>query len=107
MSLGKINSNFYEWKKSNTQNIAEKPGVYGLFENMKEEGLIYIGSSSDLRERFMHYWQTSFSDDPCKRSTKHYKREFTDSYEQRERELLEQYKSEHNGNLPKCNEKMP
>lgn len=104
--MGKISGDFYEWKESNVKKIAEKSGVYGLFESMKEESLIYIGSSSNLRERFIHYWETNFSEDPCKRTTKYYKREFTGSYEQREKELLEQYKSEHDGKLPKCNEKV-
>lgn len=104
--MGTLAGDFYEWKESNAKGIAEKAGVYGLYETMSEDGLIYIGSSSNLRERFTHYWNTNFSEDPCKQTTKYYKREFTDSYEEKEKELLEQYKDEHDGKLPKCNEKI-
>ncbi|MCW3985074.1 MAG: hypothetical protein NWE91_01500 [Candidatus Bathyarchaeota archaeon] len=104
--MGKINGDFYEWKESNAKKIPEKSGVYGLFESKTEESLIYIGSTSNLRERFTHYWETEFSEDPCKKTTKWYKREITNSYKEREKELLEQYKKEHDGKLPKCNEKI-
>ena len=103
--MGKIESAFYEWREDNVKYVPAKPGVYGLYESKNEEGLIYIGSSSNIRERFMHYWETNFSEDPCKRATKYYKREFTSSYEEKEKELLEQYKKEH-GKLPRCNEKI-
>ena len=105
--MGRISGDFYEWNENNVRNVPAQSGVYGLYESMNEEGLIYIGSSSDLRERFMHYWNTEFSEDPCKRSTRHYKRELTRDYERREKELLEQYQREHNGRLPRCNEKVP
>jgi hypothetical protein len=105
--MGKIDGNdFYEWKETNAKNIPEASGVYGLFESQTENSLIYIGSSSNLRERFTHYWETNFSEDPCKQTTKWYKREITNDYEKREKELLEQYKEEHDEKLPKCNEKV-
>ena len=103
--MGRISGDFYAWNESNAKAITEESGVYGLFESKTEESLIYIGSTSNLRERFTHYWQTGFSEDPCKKTTKWYKREITDSYKGRERELLEQYAKEHDSNLPKCNEK--
>lgn len=104
--MGRLSGDFYAWSENNAKGIAESSGVYGLYETTNEEGLIYIGSSSNLRERFTHYWDTNFPEDPCKRSTRHYKREFTSSYEARERELLEQYQREHNGRLPRCNERV-
>jgi len=104
--MGEINGDFYEWKESNAKKIPEKSGVYGFFKNKTEESLIYIGRTSNLRERFTHYWETKFSEDPCKKATKWYKREITNSYKEREKELLEQYTKEHDGKLPKCNEKI-
>ena len=107
VKMGTISEPFYEWNVKNAKNIPEEAGVYGLYEAMNDERLIYIGSSSNLRERFTQYWDTKFSEDQCKRSTRYYKREFTGSYESREKELLEQYKREHDGKLPKCNEVVP
>lgn len=103
--MGKIDSGFYDWKESNAKNIPAKSGVYGFFEKQTEDSLIYIGCSSNLRERFTGYWETDFADDPCKRTTKYYKREITANFKAREKELLEQYKDEHDGKLPRCNEK--
>ena len=105
--MGRIDGDFYEWNENNAKNVPAQPGVYGLYERRSEEGLIYIGSSSNLRERFTHYWNTGFAEDPCKRSTRYYKRELTSNYEAREKELLEQYRREHNGRLPRCNERVP
>lgn len=102
--MGEISGDFYEWSEHNAKNIPEKPGVYAFYDEQRV--LIYIGSSSNLRERFTHYWTTNFEEDPCKRDTKVYKREFTEDYKAREKELLEQYFREH-GRLPRCNEKKP
>ena len=106
-NMGIIDGSFYEWKENNVKNVPEQSGVYGLFESQSEETLIYIGSSSNIRERFLHYWNTGFEEDPCKRATRYYKRELTTNYLTREKELLEQYQREHNGRLPRCNERVP
>jgi excinuclease UvrABC nuclease subunit len=108
IEIGKIDDDhYYAWNEQNAKNSPDKAGVYGLFESEPEVGLIYIGSTSNIRERFTGYWNTNFSDDPCKRATKFYKREVTDDYKNRETELLEQYKREHNGKLPRCNQVVP
>jgi excinuclease UvrABC nuclease subunit len=101
--MGEISGKYYAWSEDDTKKIAEEPGVYAFYD---EDGvLIYIGSTSNLRERFRYYWTTNFEEDPCKRDTRKYKREFTSNYEAREKELLEQYEREH-GRLPRCNEKV-
>ena len=103
--MGKIDGyDFYHWLESNAKNTPEAGGVYGLFEAQSDDSLIYIGSASNMRERFTGYWDTNFSEDPCKSTTKFYKREVTTDYKNREKELLEQYKNEHNGKLPRCNQ---
>lgn len=101
--MGEIPGKYYAWSEGNTKKIAEKPGVYALYD--EDYNLIYIGSSSNLRERFSQYWATRFGEDVCKRATRTYKREFTAEYEAREKKLLEQYRREH-GRLPACNEKV-
>ncbi len=100
---------FYKWSQENIKKVPEKAGVYCLYEitNNMKLSLIYIGSSSNLRERFVQYWDTKFSEDQRKRPTKYFKRELTSSYKLREKELLDQYKHEHNGKLPSCNEIVP
>ena len=101
--MGEIAGDYYAWNEDNTKKIAEKPGVYALYD--ENYVLIYIGSSSNLRERFRQYWTTRFGEDVCKRATRTYKREFTTNYEAREKELLEQYEREHR-RLPSCNERV-
>lgn len=100
---------FYKWNERNIKKVPEEAGVYCLYEttNDMKVNLIYIGSSSNLRERFAQYWNTKFSEDQCKQSTKYYKRETISSYKSREEELMEQYKLKHNGKLPRCNEIAP
>lgn len=100
--MGEISGSYYDWTEENTKNVPARAGVYAFYD--ANGTLIYIGSSSDIRERFRHYWSTDFEEDPCKRDTKKYKREFTEDYEEKEKELLEQYEHEH-GKLPKCNKK--
>lgn len=102
-AVGELQGNYYAWSEDNTKKIAEKPGVYALYD--ESYNLIYIGSSSNLRERFRHYWTSGFAEDSCKKATRTYKREFTTKYEAREKELLEQYKKER-GMLPVCNERI-
>jgi excinuclease UvrABC nuclease subunit len=102
--MGKIDSAFYDWTENNAKNSPKESGVYGLFESQSEDGLIYIGCASSIRERLTGYWNTNFADDPCKRATIVYKREVTSDYKNKEKELLEQYKNEHNGKLPRCNQ---
>jgi len=102
--MGEISGDFYTWNEKNAKGIASKPGVYGLFKSGRV--LIYVGSASNLKTRFTHYWDTNFKEDPCKRATRAYKREFRADYKEREGELLNQYLDE-NGKLPDCNDVIP
>lgn len=81
--------------------IPEKAGVYALFD--ENRNLIYIGETTNLGERFQEYQRTDFSEDPCKKATKSYKREYTELHKNREKVLLDEHKRI-NGKLPKCNE---
>ncbi len=94
-----ISGNMYAWGER-AKNIPEEPGVYAFYDEDKD--LIYIGASSNLREKFTHYLETSFSKDPRKRETKYYKRELTSNEEEQMKKLLEEYQQTH-GELPKCN----
>ena len=69
-----ISGDMYKWGEK-AKNVPELTGVYAFYN--EDKVLIYIGESSNLKERFTHYLDTNFSQNPCKRATKHYKREFT------------------------------
>ena len=81
-----ISGEMYVWG-DRAKNVPEESGVYALYDEAKV--LIYIGASVNLQERFTHYLETNFSDDPRKRETRYYKREFTSEQEDRMKELQE------------------
>ena len=89
----------YVWGHK-AKHVPEGPGVYALYN--EDKVLIYIGESTNLREKITHYLQTNFSNDPRKRETRYYKREFTSRQEDRMKELLDDYSQRHD-KLPKCN----
>lgn len=94
-----ISGKMYIWG-DRAKYVPEKPGVYALYNGDKV--LIYIGESSSLRERFTHYLETEFSDDPRKCETRYYRREFTSTQKERMKELLSEHQKAH-GRLPECN----
>ena len=93
--LGKM----YVWR-DRAKYVPEEAGVYALYN--EDRVLIYVGGSANLREKFTHYLETKFSDDPRKRETKYYKRELTPKQEDRMKELLDEYRQKH-CKFPKCN----
>ena len=94
-----ISGSFYFWGEK-ARNVPSKAAVYELYdENYR---LIFVGESSNLKEKFAEYSETHFSKDPCKVATKYYKREFTSNTKERKKEILEEYKKKY-GKLPKCN----
>ena len=94
-----ISGKLYVWEDRAKQ-VPEGPGVYALYN--EDKVLIYIGESTSLREKFIHYLETNFSDDPRKGETRYYKREFTSNQEGRMKELVDEYRQKH-GNFPECN----
>ncbi|MCW3984885.1 MAG: hypothetical protein NWE91_00495 [Candidatus Bathyarchaeota archaeon] len=80
--------------------VPEEPGVYALYD--KDQTLIYVGKSTNLREEFTKYLEANFSGEPCKRETKYYKRDVTPRQEDEAKELLHEYRQKH-GEFPKCN----
>ena len=94
-----MSGKFYVWgeKAKNAPSVA---GVYGFYD--KNYQLIFVGESSNLRETFAECLETSFSKEPCKLATRYYKREFTSSFGDKKKEILEEYRKKYN-RLPKCN----
>ncbi len=83
--------------------VKAKPGVYVLYDKNNE--VIYIGQSDNLQERFAKYLDANFEDDLCKQKTVAYQREFLDNPQQRQNQLLEDFKNRF-GMLPHCNENL-
>jgi len=94
-----ISGKMYVWGER-AKYVPEEAGVYTLYN--EDRGLIYVGGSNNLREIFTHYLETNFSDDPRKCETRYYGRESAPNWEERVKELLDEYSQEH-GELPKLN----
>jgi len=94
-----ISGKMYVWN-DRAKSIPEECGVYAFYD--EDRFLIYIGQSTNLRERFAQYLETDFSKDPRKRETEYYKREFTSKPENRMKELLDEHRQKY-GELPMCN----
>ncbi len=94
-----ISGEMYYWGDK-AKNVPEEPGVYAFYN--EDRNLIYIGETLNLRKEFNHYLKTNFSDDPRKRETRYYKREFTSKQKDRVKALLNEYRQKY-GNSPKCN----
>ena len=94
-----ISGKMYVWGDG-AKHTPEESGVYALYN--EDKVLIYIGESTNLREKFIHYLETNFSNDPRKRKTKYYKREFASKQGDRMKELLDEYRQKY-GTFPKCN----
>jgi len=94
-----ISGKMYYWGDK-AKYVSGEPGVYALYD--KDQALIYIGGSINLREEFAKCLETNFSGEPCKLETQYYKREFTSKQEELVKELLHEYRMKH-GKFPLCN----
>ncbi len=89
----------YVWEEG-AKYAPEESGVYGFYD--KDKALIYVGGGTNLRETFTRYLETDFSDDPRKRETRYYRRELVHNWEERVKDLLNEYGQKH-AELPKLN----
>jgi hypothetical protein len=94
-----IAGKLYAWGDK-VKHVPEEAGVYAFYN--KDRQPIYIGNSSNLQKTFTHFLETNFSNDPRKRGTTYYKREFSPKQEERVKELLDEYRQKY-GSLPDCN----
>ena len=94
-----IQGKLYMWGER-AKYVPEETGVYAFYD--KNRVLIYLGGSSNLRETFSRYQETNFSDDPRKRETVYYRRMSTINWEERVKNLLDEYKQDC-GDIPKLN----
>lgn len=89
----------YVWEER-AKNVSDEAGVYALYN--KDKALIFLGGSANLRETFTRYLETNFLEDPRKNETRYYRREFTQDWEERVQELLNEARQE-TEELPKIN----
>jgi len=94
-----IQGKLYMWGER-AKGVPKDAGVYAFYD--KNRVLIYLGGSSNLRETFSRYQETNFSDDPRKRETVYYRRMITINWEERVKNLLDEYKQDC-GDIPKLN----
>ena len=94
-----IQGKLYMWGKR-AKGVPEESGVYAFYD--KNRMMIYLGGSSNLRETFIRYVETNFSDDPRKRKTVYYRRMFVPNWEETVKNLLDEYK-QGCGDIPKLN----
>ena len=94
-----IQGKLYLWGER-AKGVPEETGVYAFYD--KNRVLIYLGGSANLRETFSRYQETNFSADPRKRETVYYRRMSTINWEERVKNLLDEYKKDC-GDIPKLN----
>ena len=75
-------------------------GVYVFYDRNKE--IIFIGESENLQKTFATYVNTNFEENSCKQKTVSYQREYVDNPTEKVKQLLDDFKNEHN-KLPACN----
>ena len=79
------------------QGAPDNAGVYALWSRGE---MIYLGRAGSIRQRLTEHLERP---DVCTRAATHYSWELSLRPEEREAELLEQFKMRH-GRLPRCNE---
>ncbi|HEY6667542.1 MAG TPA: hypothetical protein VI033_00150 [Candidatus Nitrosopolaris sp.] len=88
------------WLDFDRSKIASIPdssvGVYKMHESMK---ILYIGSSQNLRQSLLDCLS-----DPCIGKTKRFSYAITENADKVKDQLLDEYRSKHNGRLPICME---
>ncbi len=95
-----LDDNLRVWLES-AKFVKSKPGVYVLYNRNKD--IIFIGESQNLQERFSKYVDANFENDTCKQKTAFYQREFVEKPKEQMKQLLEDFKNEHE-ECPLCND---
>ena len=90
--------NWSEWldfDKSTVENIPEEDGVYKMHASMK---ILYIGGNTqNIRQSLLDCLS-----DPCISKATRFSYALTDSADKVKEQLLNEYRSKHNGKLPTC-----
>ena len=99
-----ISGDSYVTTKENVDKAYDGKGVYTLHD--KDYGLIYVGMSDvSIRSRLQRHH--SGDEGSCTEAAWRFKQEPNDYPYSRESELIEEYKTQNGGKLPKCNDVSP
>ena len=97
-SKGLEELNWSEWldfDKSTVENIPEEDGVYKMHASMK---ILYIGGDTqNIRQSLFDCLS-----DPCISKATRFSYALTDTADKVKEQLLNEYRSKHNGKLPTC-----
>ncbi len=100
-----ITGDRYEFTDENMGRSPEMAGVYALYDG---DETIYIGraqgDTTTIRSRLQAHKRGD--EGTCTIDATHYRREPTESAVRRETELLEEYKRNNGGRLPRCNKRV-
>ena len=91
-------SDWYPMNKDAINKIPEKPGVYQLNSNSET---LYHGQSNDLRRRLLEHLNSL---DSCIQKATNFCYQESDDPEGLESRILKNFRDNHGGNLPPCNE---
>ena len=89
------------------ETIDRSPDQHGVYQLEDGASIIYIGRAAGtgvtIRSRLRDH--KGGRDGPCTKGASHFRREVTEAAVSREKELLEEYKRNNNGRLPRCNDR--
>ena len=88
-------SEWLDFDKSTIETIPESPGLYKMHASMK---ILYIGSSTQNIKKSL----IDCLSDPCVSKAKRFSYALTESPDKVKEQLLNEYRSKHNGKLPEC-----
>ena len=88
-------SEWLDFDKSTIETIPESPGLYKMHASMK---ILYIGSSTQNIKKSL----IDCLSDPCVNKAKRFSYALTESPDKVKEQLLNDYRSKHNGKLPEC-----
>jgi hypothetical protein len=88
-------SEWLDFDKSTIETIPESPGLYKMHASMK---ILYIGSSTQNIKKSL----IDCLSDPCVSKAKRFSYALTESPDKVKEQLLNDYRSKHNGKLPEC-----
>ena len=87
-------SQWLDFDRDNIASIAESEGVYKIHAGMK---ILFIGSGENLRESLLECMS-----DPCMSKAKRFSYAIIESSDKVKEQLLNEYRSKHDGKLPSC-----
>ena len=104
-----ITGEFHEFNEDNIARAHATSGVYALYYRADDNAPVYIGRASGtgvtIRSRLRAHKSGTAGE--CTRRALWFKQEFDSFPVARERQLIDEYRHAHAGQLPRCNDVSP